>query len=155
MTCGRIANCSAVYWLRNGWALVFLAMGLAVGVGCGDGRPARVPVVGHVLIDRQPLAGAYVRFVPSNARPSIAKTDADGRFQLGCFAKDDGAVRGTHRVAVIGRQEINGNTLRWFAPKKYAEESTSGLQYEIDKPIDDLKIELTWDGGKPFIEKVH
>lgn len=155
MTCRRLANCNAVYWLRNGCALVFLAVQLSTAVGCGDGRPTPVSVAGQVLIDSRPLAGAYVRFVPPNARPSLAKTDSEGRFQLGCFNKDDGAVRGIHRVAVIGREDINGNTLRWFAPKKYAEESTSGLQYEINEPIDDLKIELTWDGGKPFIEKVH
>jgi hypothetical protein len=135
-------------------ALALLAIGMAVQVGCGDGRPARVPVAGQVLIDNQPLADAYVRFAPTNSRPSIAKTDAEGRFQLGCFEKDDGAVQGIHRVAVIGREELKGNALRWFAPKKYADESTSGLQYEIHEPIDELKIELTWDGGKPFIERI-
>jgi hypothetical protein len=155
MTCRRLTNCSPLYWLRDRCALVFLAVQLSTAIGCDDSQHAPVSVAGQVLIDTQPLADAYVRFVPPNARPSIAKTDSEGRFQLGCFAKGDGAVRGIHRVAVIGRKEINGNTLRWFAPKKYAEESTSGLQYEINDPIDNLKIELTWDGGKPFIEKVR
>ena len=30
----------------------------------------------------------------------------------------------------------------------------SGIQVDIQGPIDDLKIELSWDGGKPFIERV-
>jgi hypothetical protein len=153
MTCRRMTVCAITHRLRNRCVSLFVAAWLAAAVGCADGRPARVPVGGQVLIDSQPLADAYVRFVPSNARPSIAKTDSAGRFQLTCFDKGDGAVRGTHHVAVIASEELSGTAVRWFAPKKYAEESTSGLQYEIDEPTDDLKIELTWDGGKPFIER--
>jgi len=61
-------------------------------------------------------------------------------------------VPGTHRVAISASKILSENKVQWFAPKKYADFRTSGLTYEIKEPTDNVKIELTWNGGKPFIE---
>jgi len=121
--------------------------------GCSDGRPARVPISGEVLIDGVPLANAFVCFYPPSGRPSNGRTDGEGRFSLGCFEDADGAQLGTHQVTIIAVEEMNPNTMKWLAPKAYANHHTSGLQYTIDRKTDDLKIELSWNGGKPFIER--
>ena len=134
--------------------LVMVVSALVVPMqGCGDGLPDRVPVSGIVMIDGVPLADCALLFVPMTGRASRGRTNDEGRFTLNCYDKNDGALRGTHRVAAMAAEEINGNTIEWNAPKKYASHSTSGLTFAIDEPVDDLKVELTWDGGKPFIER--
>jgi len=136
---------------RAGQVLALLAA--AVAIGCGPRRPARVPVSGKVLIDGQPLRLGYVRFVPQGARPSGGPIRPDGRFRLNCFGGEDGAVPGSHRVSVDASETLGRDSKRWHAPKHYADFTTSGLEVEIDGPTDSLVIELSWDGGKPFVER--
>jgi hypothetical protein len=122
-------------------------------LGCGDGRPERVPIAGIVLIDGKPLEKAFVRVVPETGRPSIGETDVNGRFSLTCYEPNDGAMPGTHKVAVIAVKEISGAAIMWRAPKKYSIIDSSGLQLAVDAPKDDVEIRITWDGGKPYIER--
>jgi len=124
-------------------------------LGCGDGRSERVPISGQVLIDGKPLGTGYVRFVPAGSRPSTGKIQPDGRFTLGCYALDDGAVPGTHTVEVNAQESIGETKVKWHAPKKYASGSTSGLSREITGPEESLTIDLSWDGKPgPFVEVV-
>ena len=136
-------------------ANTFSALTMLVAVslsGCDDGRPKRVSVSGTVLIDGEPLSKGIVQFVPDNARPAGGEIDEEGHFTLTCYDDKDGVVLGTHRVMVAAKEMISESEVRWLAPPKYANYSRSGLSYEITEPTDDLKIELTWDGGKPFVE---
>jgi hypothetical protein len=55
---------------------------------------------------------------------------------------------------VIGNKLINRQTVRWFAPKKYANAATSGLTFEVAEPTDSAEIKLTWAGKKPFDEQI-
>ncbi len=126
-------------------------LALAMMSGC-DGRPKRVPVSGQVLIDGEPLTLGSITLVPRGARPSVGKIDKDGRFVLTCYEGEDGVIPGTHRVAISANEGIGDTGLKWFAPKKYADFRRSGLEVTIDEKTDELKIELTWDGGKPFVE---
>ncbi|HMO85216.1 MAG TPA: hypothetical protein PKC18_09885 [Lacipirellulaceae bacterium] len=135
--------------LATGAALLLLP---ALLTGCSDGRPTRVPVSGIVTIDGQPLPYGNIKFVPSGARPSAGKIDENGRFKLTCYDGDDGVVVGRHRVAISASKILSESKIQWYAPKKYADFRTSELEFDIDAPIDDLKIELTWNGGKAFVE---
>lgn len=140
---------------RRGAAAGLASLAAAVVLfagGCGDGRPERVAVSGTVTIDGKPLTQGNIKFVPTGARPSAGKLDDNGRFTLTCYDGDDGAVPGQHRVAISASKILSESKIQWFAPKKYADFRTSNLEYEITEPTDDLKIELSWDGGKPFIE---
>jgi hypothetical protein len=125
---------------------------LASITGCSDGRPTRIPVSGTVLVDGKPLTQGNIKFVPTGARPSAGKLDENGRFTMACYDGDDGVIPGTHRVAVSASKIIGESKIQWFAPKKYADFRTSGLTFEITEPTENLTINLTWDGGKPFIE---
>jgi hypothetical protein len=136
-----------------GW-LIFATLPSAL-LGCSDERPDRVPVSGQVLLDGVPLSQGSVRFVPAGGRPSIGKLDEQGRFTMTCFDGGDGVIPGKHRVAVTGSKILSETKIQWFAPPKYADFRTSGLEFAINEPNDNLKIELTWQGsppGKPFVE---
>jgi hypothetical protein len=125
----------------------------AVVSGCSDGRPERVPVSGIVLIDGQPLTRGYIRIIPTDARAAGGEIGADGRFTLGTFEHADGCVVGMHAATVFSTEPLGGNAQRWLAPKKYADPATSGLTVDIKEATDALVINLTWAGGKPFIER--
>lgn len=135
-------------------AVVLALLGIILWSGCNDGRPTRVPVSGQVLIDGKPLTCGYLRLIPGNTRPAGGRIGPDGRFQLGCFEKQDGAPLGTHKVAVIAQEVLDSRRMRWQAPKKYIDPETSGLTTTITGPTDSLTIELSWAGGKPFVESV-
>lgn len=143
----EMGNCAARLW----W-LGCLALIVSVG-GCGEGRPQRVPVSGQVLIDGKPLTVGYIRFVPEGARPSGGQLDSQGRFTLTCYDGQDGAVPGKHRVEVAATEQVDETAVRWHAPKRYANFAESGLEVTITEPTDSLTIELTWDGGQPFVER--
>ena len=132
-------------------AALLVATCLAAG-GCNDGRPDRVPVSGQVLIDGQPVTFGHVRFVPDGARPSGGEIGPDGRFTLTCFDGQDGAVPGKHRVEVVSREQIGADSAKWFVPKKYLSIQTSGLEVEVTGPTDSVVLQLTWAGGRPFVE---
>jgi hypothetical protein len=133
---------------------LLLAVALCLFVtGCGDARPKRVPVSGTVMIDGAPLTHGSIMFVMSGSRPAAGRIDDHGHFTLTCYEHGDGAVVGKHRVKVTAMEPIDERSNRWHAPKKYADERTSGIEVEITKPVDDLKFELSWDGGKPFVDK--
>jgi hypothetical protein len=143
-------SCSAAIRILLGLFVVLLA-----GVtGCSDRRPVRVAVSGTVTIDGTPVTRGGIKFVPEKGRPSTGEIGPDGRFTLTCYDGGDGALRGKHRVQVDGNRSISEMKAEIFTPKHYADFRTSGIEVVIDKPVDDLKIELTWGKEKqgPYIE---
>jgi hypothetical protein len=120
--------------------------------GC-DNRPRRVPVSGQVMIDGVPLTKGYVFVIPTGNRPALGTIDGQGRFVLTTFDPGDGCVLGKHRVTVIANEQITPTRMKWLVPKKYIDPELSELLVTIDKPTKDLRIDLTWDGGEPFIEE--
>lgn len=131
------------------WLLLIL-----FGIGCGDGRPTRFPVSGQVLIDGEPLTYGYIRFVSTGARPAGGYLDEQGKFTLSCYEKNDGIIPGMYQVEVDSSEGISSTKIKWHAPKKYCNYTRSGITQEITEPTDALEINLTWDGGKPFIERM-
>jgi hypothetical protein len=126
---------------------------IALLTGCNDQRQGLVPVAGQVLIDGNPLSKGVVRFAPEGGRNSMGAINSDGRFTLGSYTADDGALVGAHKVMVIAREQLTDTTAKWYAPKQYASFQTSGLTAEIKEPTDSLKIDLTWGDQKgPFID---
>jgi hypothetical protein len=141
-----------VMWYANSRCVLVL-LAVIVLAGCGDGRPSRVPVSGTVLIDGLPLKRGHVKFVPTNGRPSVGKIGEDGKFVLTCFDGTDGAIIGTHRVQVSANRIISNNKIEWYAPSKYADFRASGIEIQVNEPVDNLTIDLTSNGQKlPYIE---
>ena len=139
---------------RKRVAFVCASLAVALVAGCGDGRPERVPVSGKVLIDGKPLETGNIRVHASANRAASGKIESDGRFTLSTYEFGDGVVPGNHMVTVTGAKILNAQTMRWVAPKKFADASTSGLTLEVTEPTEEAEINLTWAGGKPFDERI-
>lgn len=124
-------------------AIVSMALSLP---GCGEAVVERVPVAGTVLIDGEPLDGGTIRFVPEVGRPASSAILADGSFEIAAESVDRpselGLTPGTYRVQVSSSEIVDDETIRWKAPQHYADFRTSGLEVVVDRPTDDLKIEL-------------
>ncbi len=130
------------------------AVGFSLLAGC-DSKPKLAKVSGIVLIDGQPLTHGFVQVAAKGFRPASAKIGPDGKFTLSTSEDGDGVIPGTHPVAVVATESLGPGSQKWHAPQKYADTSTSGLNITIDGATTDLKIELTWAGGKPFVEKFN
>jgi len=122
-------------------------------LGCGDGRPQRLPVSGRVLIDGKPVEHGFVRVIPANDRPASGALGPDGRFTLTTFDPGDGCVAGKHPVTIIACELINPQSQRWHAPKQYGNPNTSKLEVDITGETDAMVIDLTWGEEEPFVEQ--
>lgn len=133
----------------------FLVLCLAAlgTTGCGQSADRRVPVSGIVRIDGQPLTTGTIRFVPESGRPASSAIMADGSFDLASDRvnqiSEPGVLVGTYQVQVSANRIIDDETIHWYAPAKYADFRTAGLDLTIDRPTDDLAIDLTWGDEKP------
>jgi hypothetical protein len=126
---------------------------LMLAAGCTD-KPKMAQISGRVLIDGKPLTTGTVLVEPAGHRAAMAKIDADGRFTLSTAPgmTNDGVVLGTHRAAVIAHETLGPGSQKWHAPKKYMSTGTSELTITVDGDQSDVVINLTWDGGEPFVE---
>lgn len=90
-------------FVRHAFPLVCTVLLACAGCG-GGGGPSVVPVSGRVTLDGEPVADAFVRFVPEAVdMPGLdsgAQTDADGRYTLNAADGRDGAIVGTHRIRI-------------------------------------------------------
>jgi hypothetical protein len=83
--------------------LVLIGLTLLSGCG-GDGKIARYPVAGTVLVDGKPAEGVVIVFCPVSGTDEFMKerpfgtTDAEGKFTLMTFDPDDGAPAGDYKV---------------------------------------------------------
>ncbi len=127
------------------------ASGLLVFSGCGDGRPSLVPITGTVTLNGAPVEGAQLGFEPQGiegySRPSMAITDAQGKFTVGTYDKADGIPAGSYKVSVFKRDvvgklpesynsedtaaNIAPVTYKWTVPQKYSTTLDSGIVVEV------------------------
>lgn len=89
--------------------IMVLGLLAALLCGCQKSDFATAPVTGVVLCEGQPVANAIVFFQPVSTGESKSKlvgkqgfsyTDDQGRFSIGTYDTDDGAVVGKHSVRV-------------------------------------------------------
>ncbi|QDU38029.1 hypothetical protein Mal4_23490 [Maioricimonas rarisocia] len=134
-------------------------------VGCGPTAPTgdvveTEPARGVLSFRGQPLKYHQVTLMPNGDRPAVAVSGEDGTVEFGTNEPGDGAVPGTHKVAVtyVGPPSDNpeeGVTVFSEPPppeveidRKYANPETSGLTVTIPEGGDiDLKIELEPTNG--------
>ena len=140
--------------LPAGGLILLAVLSVMVLPGCGDGRPERVPVSGQVLIDGEPLGVGFIRLVPENARPASARIGPDGRFTLGTFEQDDGAVPGTHPVVVRAGEaltpEMSSHTsahARIAGRRQRLIAAAQGMELPAEPTTDGWLRELTLEEG--------
>ncbi|WP_437200763.1 hypothetical protein [Planctomicrobium sp. SH664] len=78
---------------------------LLLGSGCHQ-KPLE-KVTGRITLDGQPVPeGTVVEFIPENGRPSEARTDVNGAFELQHTLRRSGSSIGPHKVRISSwRQE--------------------------------------------------
>jgi len=130
---------------RIAFMLLLASVGTIV-TGCGDGRPSRVKVSGHVTIDGKPLKSGGVSFKPvGGGRAAGGQLDDNGQYSTTMYKLNDGLPLGSYKVAVTGAQVVNDKTTRWHAPMAYSDHQTSGLTAEITEETATLDFDLTWE----------
>ena len=100
--------------------------------------------------DEAPLAGGRIVFRSrEHGLAAKAVIGEDGSFQLGTHKKGDGAVAGSHQVAItppIDNPDA-GFTVRILP--KYRRSSTSELEFTVsEEGPNDFQITLEYDRGK-------
>jgi len=131
-----------------------LGMMLA-SLGCGHSDQLETALAsGVVTLDGQPIEEGVVIFTPTHGRPARGLVDSHGRFTLSTFGEEDGAIVGSHQVAVIVHQGSENDfferspargqaSYRWLVPQRYANGATSGLEFEVQKDTNnEFAIEL-------------
>lgn len=139
-----------------------LSLGVVVSIfvaGCGEKRQVAdiektVAASGVLTFQGKPLENYQVIFHPKDKkRPASARTDADGKFQLGTNRPGDGAVPGSHQVTVTYAGPAVDPTpgdefkaippAKIVIPEKYGNLELSGVTQEIPTGGDsNLKIDL-------------
>lgn len=126
------------------------ALGVAILVGCGDGRLPTAPVSGVVTLDGKPVTSGAVVFTPDHGWPAQGELDSDGRFVLSTYEEGDGAILGEHRIVVIAQtgddpeehfERPPSKPIKSLVPDRYANKATSGLSYEV-KPGESNEVQL-------------
>ena len=123
-------------------------------VGCGEGKIARYPVTGTVLVDGKPYEGARVMFCPEGGSEAFSKerpygvTDQSGKFELTTFIKGDGAPAGDYKIMIRnGRPQNADEAKRWARrpklPRKYGKPDLSGVTATVNaEPTELAAFEL-------------
>jgi hypothetical protein len=118
--------------MRTGARLVVLAaLILSTCWSCGSDSShyvgSTVPVKGKVTYKDKPLTQEEIVFEPDGSgREAHGNIQPDGTFELSTFAKGNGAVPGTHRVAVT-----SGRVGKEVVPVKYKNTSSSKTEVEV------------------------
>lgn len=113
-------------------------------IGCGP-KAELFPVRGIVVLsDGQPLAQASISLESVDLRHvGRATTDEQGRFSMQFRGQEDGLPEATYRGLILPSpgQDLDQATPLPF-PIRYTRYTTSGLEFTIDGPVEDLRIAL-------------
>jgi hypothetical protein len=149
---------------RRIWQIASL-VGVLAAAGCGQAKIETYPVTGVVTFqDGEPVPFGVVEFRSSGSAPvARGKIGRDGRFVLGTFTSENGAVAGRHKIIVVQHATIENavnssessheHTAHETAlvHPDYASYEASGLAAEV-KPDADNLVSLT---VRPFEPSAH
>ena len=135
--------------------------------GCGGPRLGKVS--GRVTIGGQPVAEGVILFHPEAGPAAVGAIRPDGTYELTTLKPGDGAVVGTHRVAiqatrvspghladaktideevarsgksVPGGKVLVAGAVTWVVPEKYAHVDTSGLTRHVEPGTNTIHFDL-------------
>jgi hypothetical protein len=122
--------------------LCAISASLLLCAGCGGGGPRLGSVSGVVTLDGKPVPNAFVTFTPEGpGRPSQAKTDTQGRYELQFSTSRDGALIGAHQVRVSTHDiSDNDRVIPEIIPPRY--HSQGSIAVTIDEGRNDVDLEL-------------
>ncbi len=122
----------------------YLTLGVFFLTGCGGTTEQvsnllkPVPVKGTVTYKGKPLTGGTIRFEPEDGgREAAGNIEPDGSFTLSTFQSNDGAVAGSHKVAV---EPPSGQSKS--IPAKYRSAGSSGIVMEVSPEKTEYAVDL-------------
>jgi hypothetical protein len=129
---------------------------LLLFTGCADdGHVPTFPATGVVRYpDGTPLVGGAILCESPHGLAARATINDDGTFQLGTYDVDDGAVEGTHKVAIRPPRPGNYNPDAGVAPPptieaRFFSMDTSGIEFEVTAAgPNHFTIEVTRQRGR-------
>ena len=128
---------------------VFVLISMFLLVGCGESVSPANKVTGVVTVGGKPIEGATVIFEPSEGRSATGITDAKGEFTLTTHEEGDGAVEGTHKVAISKAAYVPKDTSLEELAK--AEKSKSPVPEKFGSTErSELTAKVTADGKNHF-----
>jgi hypothetical protein len=118
---------------------------LLVCVGCGSSGVA--PVSGTVMLDGKPLETGAIMTLPEAGRGAQGRIQ-NGRFQLSTFGTNDGALLGTHKVAVSASEPSRGSgpeaqVGKLLVPQRYTNPDASGLTIDVQRGNNEVELRLS------------
>jgi hypothetical protein len=139
-------------------AVAVILASLAPCTGCSKKQEPTYSVHGVVTLQGKSPTGGIVLFESMEPGPSGKRYGArgdiqpDGQYRLSTFDRNDGAVAGKHRVAVLPEQIVHGDPpspedIRRSAaimkiPPAYQSTETSNLTYEVKPGDNTINLEL-------------
>lgn len=116
--------------------------------GCGSSYQLETaPVSGRVTLDGKPVGPCTIVFTPPQGRAASGPVNPDGTFTLSTYDAGDGAIVGTHRVAVFiatSDETDSPSEKPTLIPEHYATPASSGLVYEVQPgQSNEFHVELT------------
>ena len=120
-----------------------LSAWLPLAVGCGQARPARVPVVpveGAITFNGQPLPGALIVLHPKTSGSATApapraQVEKDGSFRFTTYDAGDGAPPGEYVATIAWYRLVNqGGDLKAgpnVLPPQYSNPKTSNWEIRV------------------------
>jgi hypothetical protein len=135
-------------FLRTAWG----AAALALGAGCGTGKPTAYPVTGKVTVGGKDADGALVCLHPvdgdgPNAVRPLGYVQQDGTFQLTSYKENDGAPAGRYKVTVVWRPKKKTTTEPDgpdFLKGRYADPKASKIEVTVNQgatALDPIKLD--------------
>ncbi len=137
--------------LRHGRQFVLFPIVLGAMAGCGQETKVG-SVHGIVRLDGKPLTTGTVRFVPAAGRAATGEIQSDGTFTLGTYGKSDGALLGTHKVAIIAYEaagdgrpayEARSQSSKPLVPERYMATGTSRLTFDVKPGNNPAEFDLS------------
>ncbi len=107
--------------------------------GCRGHELNTAPVRGTVTLDGKPLARGTVIFTPTQGRSANGRIQSDGSFNLSTYGDGDGAIVGSHKIAVYeapverepGKFDVDRPQLPAKIPELYRDPDRSGLSFDV------------------------
>lgn len=131
-----------------------LSLTVLACVGCGSDQLPVYPVRGQVVFEGgQPVRHGKVELESvEHGTTATGTIDHSGKFQLGTYSADDGAVAGKHKGIVVQMVIADGSFQHTTdhgqpVPVRYADYHTSPLEFTV-APDQDNQLTITIQGDR-------
>lgn len=115
---------------------------LCVFAGCGNSKMGKVN--GVVTMDGQPVADAFIKFIPKGDQgtSSFGKTESDGSYQMRFSDSEYGALIGTYHVTISTGdvKADNSGSVPETVPDIYNTKTTLSAEVKSGKNVLDFDL---------------